>query len=152
MSHTHKHYSHTRNKNQLFWVFHDKRKSSCKCCWYYTQLQIARCLILMSLIMWYRTRLSERQGAHILVSPVYTFFAVSLLFPMAQQPLVGQGLLITEVSRSYSFRHTTLSRTPLDVWSARRRDLYLTTQYTHKRQTSMPPAGFETTIPTSEMP
>ena len=32
---------------------------------------------------------------------------------MAQQPLVGQGLLIIEASRSHS-RHTTLGRLPLD--------------------------------------
>jgi hypothetical protein len=36
------------------------------------------------------------------------------------------------------FRHTTLGRTPLDEGPARRRDLYLTTHNTHKRQTSMP--------------
>jgi hypothetical protein len=36
-----------------------------------------------------------------------------LLLPMAQQPLVGQGLLNVEASRSH-FRHTTLGRTPLD--------------------------------------
>jgi hypothetical protein len=50
------------------------------------------------------------------------------------------------------FRHTTLGRTPLDVWSARRRDLYLTTHNTHNRQASMPPAGFEPTISASEQP
>ena len=32
-------------------------------------------------------------------------------------------------------RHTTLGRTPLDKWSARRRDLYLTAHNTHNRQT-----------------
>jgi hypothetical protein len=48
--------------------------------------------------------------------------------------------------------HTTLGRTPLDERSARRRDLYLTTHNTHKRQTSMPPAGFEHPIPASERP
>ena len=37
-------------------------------------------------------------------------------------------------------RHTTLGRTPLDEWTARRRDLYQTTHNTHKRQTSIPPA------------
>jgi hypothetical protein len=46
--------------------------------------------------------------------------------------------------------HHTLSRTPLDEWSARRRDLYLTIHNTDKRQTSMPPAGFKPTIPASE--
>jgi hypothetical protein len=37
-----------------------------------------------------------------------------------------------------TLRHTTLGRTPLDEWSARRTDLYLTRHNTHKRQTSMP--------------
>ena len=35
-------------------------------------------------------------------------------------------------------RRTTAGRTPLDEWSARRRDLYLTTHNTHNRQTSFP--------------
>jgi hypothetical protein len=48
--------------------------------------------------------------------------------------------------------HTTRGTTPLDEWSARRRDLYLTTHSTHKRQTSIPPAGFEPAIPASERP
>jgi len=33
----------------------------------------------------------------------------------------------------------TLCRTPLDEGSARRRDLYVTTNNTHKKQTSIPP-------------
>ena len=49
-------------------------------------------------------------------------------------------------------RRTTLCRTPLDEWSARRRDLYLTTHNTHNRQTSMLPAGFEPTISASQGP
>jgi len=40
----------------------------------------------------------------------------------------------------------TVGRTPLDAWSARRRDLYLLTHNTHNRQTPMPTLGFETTI------
>ena len=36
-------------------------------------------------------------------------------------------------------RRTTVGRTPLDEWSSRHRDLYLTTHNTHNRQTSMPP-------------
>jgi hypothetical protein len=51
-----------------------------------------------------------------------------------------------------TLRHTTVSRTPLDEWAALRRDLYRTTNNIHKRQTSMPPVGFEPTIPTSERP
>ena len=38
--------------------------------------------------------------------------------------------------------HNTVSRTPLDEGSARCRDVYLTIHNTHKRKTSMPPAGF----------
>jgi hypothetical protein len=49
-------------------------------------------------------------------------------------------------------RRTTVSSTPLDEWSARRRDLYLTTHNTHKIQTSMPPVGFELTISAGERP
>ena len=49
-------------------------------------------------------------------------------------------------------RRTKVGRTPLDEWSARRRDLYLTTHNTHNRQTSMPPVGFEPTISAGERP
>ena len=49
-------------------------------------------------------------------------------------------------------RRITVGRTPLDVWSVRRRDLYLTTHNTHNRQTSMPPVGFEPTISACERP
>jgi hypothetical protein len=43
-------------------------------------------------------------------------------------------------------RRSTVGMTPLDEWSALRRDLYLTTHDTHNRQISMPPVGFEPTI------
>jgi hypothetical protein len=46
--------------------------------------------------------------------------------------------------------HTTVSRTAMDEGSARRRDLHLTTNNTHKRQPFMSPAGFEPAIPASE--
>jgi len=49
-------------------------------------------------------------------------------------------------------RHRILGRTPLYEWSARRRDLYLTTHNIRKRKTSMPPARFEPAIPASERP
>ena len=47
-------------------------------------------------------------------------------------------------------RHSTVGRTPLEEWSAHRRDLYLTTHDTHNRQISMPPVGFEPTISAGE--
>jgi len=49
-------------------------------------------------------------------------------------------------------RRSTVGRTPLDEWSARRRDLYLTTHDTHNRQISMPPVGFEPKISAGERP
>jgi hypothetical protein len=60
---------------------------------------------------------------------------------LARQPPAAQGLLIHDTSHS---------RTPLDEWSARRRELYLTTHKTHNRQTSMSLVGFEPTISTGE--
>jgi hypothetical protein len=72
---------------------------------------------------------------------------------MAQQPLFGcLGLLISRFHDHTLIRHTTLGRTPLDEGPARRRDLYLTTHNTNKRQTSMPPVGFEPTSLVSEWP
>jgi hypothetical protein len=41
-------------------------------------------------------------------------------------------------------RRITVGRTPLDEWSARHRDLYLTTHDTHNRQIPMPPVGLGT--------
>ena len=49
-------------------------------------------------------------------------------------------------------RRSTVGRTPLDEWSARRRDLYLTTHDTHNRPISMPLVGFEPTISAGEQP
>jgi hypothetical protein len=49
-------------------------------------------------------------------------------------------------------RRTTVGRTLLDEWFARRRDLYMTTHNTHNKQISMPPGGFELTISASELP
>jgi hypothetical protein len=70
-------------------------------------------------------------------------------FAWCNSPLVGQrpphyrGFAVT-------LRHTTLGRTPLDDWSAPRRELYLTTHVTHYREIFMPPAGFQLAIPAIE--
>jgi hypothetical protein len=53
-------------------------------------------------------------------------------------------------SHSMTPTHThTLGGTPLDEWSTHHRDLYLTTHNIRKRQTSVPMARFELTIPAS---
>ena len=65
--------------------------------------------------------------------------------PRRPGPPHSRGFKITQ-------RRITFGRTPLDEWSARRRDLYLTTHNTHNWQTSMPPVGFEPTIAVGERP
>lgn len=52
----------------------------------------------------------------------------------------------------YTHTHITLGSTPLDYWTARRRDLYLTKHNTQEIQNWMPPAVFEPTVPASELP
>ena len=70
------------------------------------------------------------------------------LFTMTQQPLWTKASLLPRIhDHTHTHTHTTLGRTPLDGWSTRRRDLYLTT---HNRQTSMPPLGFELPISAGE--
>ena len=50
-------------------------------------------------------------------------------------------------------QHITFGRTPVDEWSAPRRDLLpLPDNTQHSQQTSIPPLGFEPTIPVSERP
>jgi hypothetical protein len=49
-------------------------------------------------------------------------------------------------------RRATVDRTPLDEWSIRRRELYLTTHNNHDRQTSIHPVGFEPTMSAGERP
>ena len=52
---------------------------------------------------------------------------------------------------SIALRHTTVGRAPLDEWSARLRELYLTTHDAHKRQTSMLAARYKPAIPASDL-
>ena len=70
---------------------------------------------------------------------------------MAQQPFLGQGLLIIEASYSHFVTLTTVGSTLLDEWSARRTDIHLTNDNTHDK-TYTSPAGFEPAVPTSQRP
>ena len=72
-----------------------------------------------------------------------TFFTRGATAPSGQGPPQCRGFTIT-------LKHTALGRTPPDVWSARRRELYLKTHNIYKRQTSMSPVGLELSIPASE--
>ena len=84
------------------------------------------------------------------------FFSLSLNFTMApslietNQPfhsdlIFAKGMVASGVAHRFDlfiltclrtvFRRATVGRIPLDEWSARRRDLYLTTHNIHNRQT-----------------
>jgi len=60
----------------------------------------------------------------------------------------GASSLSSLLDHIHSFTQH-IGRTPLDEWPARRRKLYLTTHYTCRGRTSMPPAGFEPPMPTT---
>jgi len=62
---------------------------------------------------------------------------------------MGQDLII---EASFSHSKTPHSVAPLWMSEHPDADLYLTIHDTHKRQTSIPPRGFEPTIPASELP
>ena len=86
------------------------------------------------------------------VSDFITHFSdLNVCLFLARQPPSGpgpphsQGFLITH-------NDPPVGRTPLDEWSALRRDLYLTIYNTHNRQTTMPPVGFEPKISADKRP
>jgi hypothetical protein len=100
--------------------------------------------------------LSKTNARHIFL----LFKAIFFFSPGATQPIVGfvfyslYRALASSRTRllDHTQRRATFGRTPLNEWSVRRRDLYLTTHNTHNRQTSMPRVGFEPTIPAGERP
>jgi hypothetical protein len=68
---------------------------------------------------------------------------------VAQQPLVGQGPLIIELSQSYSDTPHSIEQ----FWTSDQPDAEITTANTTlTRQRSMLPAGFEPLIPVNERP
>jgi hypothetical protein len=68
-----------------------------------------------------------------------TFFPHGATAPTELPPPPSWGL-------NFALRHTTHSRIPLDLWSARHRDHYHTTHNTQKREISMLSAEFEPAI------
>ena len=75
----------------------------------------------------------------------------SFLLLWRNSPQWAKASSLSRIRDCTQTQHT-LGKTPLDKRSARRRDLYLTTHITHNREISMPPVGFEPTIPASERP
>ena len=69
--------------------------------------------------------------------------------PMAQQPIVSQGLLIIEASWSHSETRHSLGI----LWTSDQpdADTLFDNTYHFKKRTSMPSAGFEPAIPANEV-
>ena len=78
------------------------------------------------------------------------YISVSMFFFLARHPPLGHGPLFTRFL-DHTQQRTTVGRTLLDEWPAPRRDLYLTTHNIHNRRTSMPPVGFNPTIPAGNL-
>jgi hypothetical protein len=74
----------------------------------------------------------------------YTSLFVLLVCYWRESPQWASASSFTRFLDHTQWR-TTAGRTPLDEWSARRRDLYLTTHNTYKRRPC--PVGFEPTTP-----
>ena len=65
---------------------------------------------------------------------------------------IGERIIIAPGHTQWHTHTHTHIRYDSSGWPGLRRNLYLTTQNTHKTEISMTPAGFETAIPTSERP
>jgi hypothetical protein len=85
---------------------------------------------------WVSTTLSFTENLTCSFVVAQAFFRVAAA-PSGPGPPHYRGFAIT-------LRHIALGRTPLDKWSARRTDLYLTIHNTHSRETSIHPGGIRT--------
>jgi hypothetical protein len=63
---------------------------------------------------------------------IYIYIYIYTFFPVALRPNAGHGSSILRFL-DHIKRHTTVCKTPLGEWSARRRDLYLTTHDSHNK-------------------
>jgi len=95
------------------------------------------------LCVWQWTRYVVVQ-ARLYVTPKLQLKSISPP-PLALRPYPNHGHLLRFLDHTQW--RTTVGKTPLEEWSHRRRDLYLTAHYTHNRQISKPSAGFEPTVP-----
>ena len=84
--------------------------------------------------------------------PYQIVFPISKISPPSVWRCGPTQAMTSSLTRflDHTQRRTTVGRTPLNEWSARRRDLYLATHNTHNRRTCMSPVGFEPTISAGE--
>jgi hypothetical protein len=81
----------------------------------------------ITIVFYVQSKLKNKYG-NITEHFLFLLWLGSLIWAWASS--FRRGFTITHI------RHTTLGRTPLDEWPARRRDLYLTAHNTHKWQTN----------------
>ena len=96
-----------------------------------------RCGILCIAVLEAVTRMTNKFVSPAMWPCVLVINNFFLPWPIRSPPSSGPGPLEYR-SFTITFRHTTLGRTPLHEWSARRRDLYQATHNIHKKQTFMP--------------
>jgi hypothetical protein len=98
-----------------------------------------------------------KNGVHILVMHPRPAFTNAFA---RRPPFILYGTTVPQWARASSFmrfldhtqRRTTVGRTSLDEWSARRRDLFMATHNTRNRQTSPSPVRFEPIFSAGERP
>ena len=108
-------------------------------------------VVVLFTIIWWHSKISLNTALIYIpnYSPTFSFFLSFFLnLTSVYLIIIGvEGYFCTWLhSIIYIYTHTH-GRTPLDEWSARRRDLCLPTHNTHKRQTSMTPGGIRTRSP-----
>ena len=128
------------------------RDAAFGCDWVGTPIPFQRCL--MFIIAMGNKKFQLTAGKFVPVSNL-TMMNVSWInilhcFFTGKSSLVALASFV--LGFSILLRHDTISKTRLDERSARRKELYLITHNTHKRETFMIPAEFEPVIPVSEMP
>ena len=91
-------------------------------------------LILATLLSIFMRCIFPGKRAHL---SKYVKYIKSYFFIWLNSPQWARASSFTRLL-DHTQRSTTVGRTPLDEWSARCRDLYLTINNTHNRRTSMP--------------
>ena len=144
------------NKNERIWKLYGFWKSStCPCFWTCTpdmwsalvlKLPHSVCTILLSILF------ARNQFRLLLLSIPFERNQFRLYVCFCRDN--PQWARVSSFTRflDHTQRRNTVGRAPLDEWSARRRDIYLTINNTHNRQTSIRPVGFEPTISAGDRP
>ena len=98
------------------------------------------CILCVTHTLWL-TLLKFRDSSILCMTHPTCLSSLSVFFflPMALYPNAAMASSFLMRLLDHTQRRTTVGTTPLDEWSTRRRDLYMTTHNTHNRQTPMPP-------------